>query len=155
MITISKIYGTSLDELVGNTDTENSYTLDDDGDDDDFLEGETEIYNSDGKPVGKKSRVFRVLYALPYPIIVTVMFFLWGFLWDGFYVSWTLFITIPIYYSVIDCIKTKKLGEFAYPVLAAFAYLLVGMMWGLWHPCWIIFITIPIYYAIADAIDRK
>ena len=151
LITISRMYGVSLDELVGNDSVPKcdiGYDYYDDGDD-----GET--IDSDEEPVDEKRKLLRILYALPYPILVTVMFFIWGFVWDGFYISWTLWFTIPVYYSVIDCIKTKKLDEFAYPVFVTFIYLIIGMEWGLWHPYWIIFITIPIYDAIAEAIDKR
>ena len=150
LITISRMYGISLDELVGNDAVPGR----DDGDDYDDGDDGVDL-DSDEEPVGEKRTVLRILYALPYPILATVMFLLWGFLWNGWYISWTLFVTIPVYYSLIDCIKKRKLCEFAYPVFVTFIYLVVGMEWGLWHPCWIIFITIPIYYAIADAIDRR
>ena len=154
LITISKIYGVSLDELVGNTEPLKQ-DISEDSSEDDSSDEENETVCEDGKPVGKKRTIIRVLYALPYPVLVSVMFLLWGFMWDGFYVSWTLFVTVPIYYSLIDCIRTRRLSAFAYPVFATFVYLFVGMMWGLWHPSWVIFITIPIYYAVAEAIDRR
>lgn len=155
LITISKIYGVSLDELVGNTATART-SVDyesEEREEDDFFDEDTEIITQDVAPTRRKRRVVRVLYALPYPILMTVMFLLWGFLWGGWHVAWTLFITIPIYYSVIECVKTRRLSPFAYPVFVTFIYLFVGMKWGLWHPTWIIYITIPIYYAIADAIE--
>ena len=154
MITISKIYATSLDELVGNTNTVNRDTVGDSSEEErPYEENETEI--DDEEPAGKKSVIIRVLYSLPYPVLVSVMFLVWGFMWGGFYISWTLFITVPIYYSLVECIKTKRIGCFAYPVFATFVYLFIGMEWGLWHPGWIIYITIPIFYAVADAIDRR
>jgi len=66
-----------------------------------------------------------------------------------------LFVTIPVYYSIIECIKTKRIEPFAFPVLIAFIYLLIGMQWGMWHPHWVLFLSIPLYYPIANAIDKK
>lgn len=156
LITIARMYKISLDELIANEvdqstdDTEQKNCEDDD---------EEKIYYSyDGNTADKKRRVLRVLHALPYPIIVTIAFLLWGFFAkdaSGWSVGWTLFITIPVYYSVIDCFRTKRLSNFCYPVFIAFLYCLFGMLWGLWHPLWIMFITIPVYYVIADAIDKK
>ena len=154
LITIAKMYAISLDELVGNTCIANQDTAEESGEEETYDKSSEDICE-DEKPVGKKRTIIRVLYALPYPVIVSVMFFLWGFLWGGFYISWTLFITVPIYYSLVECIKTKRVGCFAYPVFVTFVYLLTGMEWGLWHPGWIIYITIPIFYAVADAIDRR
>lgn len=136
-----------------------SVDIDEGDDDDDDDEGDEDIYYSyDGTPADKKRKFLRVLHALPYPIMVTIAFLLWGFLAkdaSGWTVGWTLFITIPVYYSVIDCFRTKRLSNFCYPVFIAFLYCLFGMLWGLWHPLWIMFITIPVYYVIADAIDKK
>ncbi len=93
---------------------------------------------------------------LPYPIIVTVAYLLLGFLTpNGWAIWWTLYVTVPVYYSVVECIKRRRFGQFAYPVFIAFLYLLVGMAYGIWHPTWIIFVTVPIYYSISSAIDRR
>jgi transcriptional regulator with XRE-family HTH domain len=152
LITISKLYGVSLDELVGNINSvENQIeTVNDvcDNDDNDALDTEDE------GSTGKKG-ISILWHAFPYPILITVIFLIWGFVWDGWYIAWTLYITVPLYHSIIECFKTKKLSPFAYPVLVAFIYVLIGMKWGLWHPYWVVFITIPIYYAIAEAIDSK
>lgn len=118
---------------------------------------EEEYYSYDDKPTDKKRRFLRLLHNLPYPILICVAYLFWGFFAkdsSGWQIGWTLFITIPIYYSIIDCFRTKKLSPFCYPVLVTFVYCLIGMAWGLWHPYWILFITIPIYYAIAEAFDR-
>lgn len=152
LITISKLYGVSLDELVGNTpapapvEEEEMIIVEKDEDDENDEEYE---------PKKDKRKIVRVLYSLPYPIFATIIFFLWGFLGSGFHVAWTIFVTIPIYYSVITCISAKKLTPFNYPVFITFIYLLIGMQWGLWHPWWILFITIPLFYPIASAIDKK
>ncbi len=103
----------------------------------------------------KKEIALRILTYLPYPIVITIAYLLWGFLGDGWALGWTLFVTIPIYYTLIDCIKKKKASHFAYPFLVAFIYLFVGMKWGYWHPNWVLFITIPIYYAIVEAIEKR
>lgn len=137
LITISKLFGVSLDELVGNT-CENAIAV--------------EAVKSESR---KKGGIWKILHAMPYPIVVTIAFLLWGFILNGWGVAWTLYITIPVYYSLIDCIRTKKITHFAYPVFITFIYCFIGMMWGLWHPFWILFITIPIYYPIADAIDKR
>ena len=123
----------------------------------DIDDEESVYYSYDGQPADKKRKILRALHALPYPIVVTIAFLLWGFLakdGNGWAVAWTLFITIPLYYSIIDCFRTKKLSNFLYPVLVAFLYCLFGMLWGLWHPLWIMFVTIPVFYAVAEAIDR-
>lgn len=164
LITISKLYGVSLDELIGNDPVPaQEQTADTDEvsepqyeDEDEKEEAEAEAYYSnDGTPADKKRKTLRALHALPYPIFVTVVFLLWGFIFDGWIVAWTLFITIPVYYSILECVRTKRITHFAYPVFVTFVYCFIGMQWDMWHPHWVLFITIPIYYAIASAIDKK
>lgn len=159
LITIANLYNISLDELIGRPapeKTEKADPQEEYEDEDDKEDAEAEAYYSDdGTPADKKRKALRALHALPYPVFATVVFLLWGFLLDGWYISWTVFITIPVYYSVIECIRTKKLSRFAYPVFITFVYCLIGMQWDGWHPWWILFVTIPIYYAIASAIDKK
>ena len=163
LISLAKLYEVSLDELVGNnvasanstpkepTTTSTDVYIDEDQynyqDDNNLPPEET--------TTGKKGKFVRALYALPYVIVVTVAYILWGCFGYGWAVGWTLYLTIPVYYSVIDCIHHKKVSHFAYPVFCAFVYCLCGMMWNLWHPMWVVFLTIPIFYAIADAIDKR
>ena len=110
---------------------------DDDEDDDDNDENDMSVWQ-----------------AVPYPIVITIAFLLIGFLASGWTWSWTLFITIPVYYSIIEAVKKRRFAEFgAFPVFLAFIYLLIGMVWNIWHPTWLIFCTIPVYYSIAEALD--
>lgn len=194
LISISRLFGVSLDTLVGNEDIKNearaeataqeasakgavpdgkesvggagifevddkSHRINEFSEEGATSTEETEepvtIVKNGQNGKKRKSRLFRALYALPYPILTAIAFLLWGFLGDAFHISWTLFVTIPVYYSLIDCIRIRKLSPFAYPVFVAFIYLLIGMAFGGWHPWWIIFITIPVYYSVAEAIDRK
>lgn len=166
LISISKLYNVSLDELVGNpthTDTSasqpsNKVVATEVQTDDVTVvveDSQSDSPQAEPKNTRPKSKFIRALYALPYVIVVTVAYILWGCLADGWGIGWTLYLTIPVYYSVIDCIHHKKVSEFCYPVFCAFVYCFCGVMWNLWHPLWVVFITIPIFYAIAEAIDRK
>ena len=207
LISIAKLYGVSLDELIGNdavkNEKENANTddmnfdnedkttdenksgihvniddgdekvkvdidtsgvqvkikdfsddFDDDDDDDDDDDGEI-YYSYTTQSTSKKQTFLRLLHNLPYPIIVTIAFLLWGFLGGAWFVSWTLFLTIPVYYSIIDCFRVKKVSRFVYPVFITFVYCFIGMQWALWHPYWILYLTIPIFYPIASAIDKR
>ena len=126
--------------------------VDDIGED---AEEEERYYSYNDEPADGKRKTLRFLHHIPYPIVITIAFLLWGFLADGWGVGWTLYITIPLYYTIIDCFRTKKVSHFCYPVLIAFIYCFIGMQWDLWHPYWILFITIPVFYVIASAIDRQ
>ena len=175
LISIAKLYGVSLDELIGNdavkNEKENTNTDDmnfdnedkttdenksgihvniDDGDekvkvdidtsgvqvkikdfsddfDDDDDDDDGEVYYSyTTQSTSKKQTFLRLLHNLPYPIIVTIAFLLWGFLAGAWFVSWTLFLTIPVYYSIIDCFRVKKVSRFVYPVFITFVYCFIG-----------------------------
>ena len=109
----------------------------------------------DGSTVIKKEK--RCWAALPWPIICVIAYLIFGFydIWGGWGQSWIIFVTVPIYYSLIEAIYKRNPSEFAYPVLTAFAYLYLGMYHHFWHPSWIIFITIPVYYSIAGVFKPK
>ena len=95
--------------------------------------------------------------SVPYPIICVIAYLIFGFgnICGGWALSWIIFITIPLYYSLVEAIYDRRLCNFAYPVLTAFIYLYLGLYHGNWHPSWIIFITVPVYYPIAAAIDKR
>ena len=119
---------------------------DDDDDDDD----EDEDDEHDPNP---RSGFWK---AVPYPIICAALYLLFGCygICGGWGKSWIIFITIPIYYSLVDVIFKRRLTAFAYPVFAAASYLYLGLYHGNWHPSWLVFFTVPIFYPIAKAIDK-
>ena len=129
----------------------NGIHIDCDDDDDDDDDDEEDRYLKNTYP---KSKLW---LDLPYPIICVIAYLLFGFLeiCGGFGLSWIIFITIPIYYSLIHAIFKKRFSDFAFPVFAAFAYLFMGLYLDNWHPSWVIFITIPVYYSIAGALDKR
>ena len=110
--------------------------------------------DDDDDDEGEKGRIISVFYSIPYPIVTVVAFLVLGLSFNAWYWAWTLFLTIPVYYSLLGTIRRKKLSHFAYPVFTAFIYCLFGMLCGIWHPLWLIFLTIPIYYPVAEAIDK-
>lgn len=90
-----------------------------------------------------------------YPLFITVVYLLLGFLTPrGWAVGWTLYVTVPVASSILDCVRTRCVSAFAYPVFVTFIYLFVGMCFYVWHPTWLLFVTIPIFYSIAGIIDR-
>ena len=130
-------------------------------DDDDEDEGDIVIVDADGKNTIKitkeKNKKKRFWLEIPYAIICAVAYLIFGFTnsFGGWGAAWIIFVTIPIYYSLVEAIFNKRFCDFSYAVLAAFLYLYLGMYHGNWHPSWLIFLTIPIYYPIAAAIDKK
>lgn len=119
-----------------------SVTKNGDGDDDDDDDDEDSVSVS-------------ILKAAPYPVIVSCAFLALGLIFDAWAWAWTLFITIPVYYSLVTAIRRRRFSDFAYPIFVTFLYCLFGMLFSWWHPGWIIFITIAIYDPIATAIDKR
>ncbi len=134
---------------------------DDDWDDNDNEEDDDIVITKDGlfevHVNDERKKKFRFWSEVPYSIICTVAYLLFGCLdiCGGWGLAWVIFITIPIYHSLVDAIYKKRFSRFAYPVLMAFVFLVFGMYFNIWHPSWLVFVTIPIYYPIATALDKK
>lgn len=151
-------------EADGNTteeDAELTAEEDDDTampDEDEEIEAEGEDGTSiviEGAENDQEGRGFAAFLekAVPYPILATIGFLLWGFLGHGWHLSWILFVTIPVYYSLLEAFRKRRADVFAYPVLVTVIYLFFGMGKSLWHPLWVLYLTVPVYYCIAEAID--
>lgn len=76
-----------------------------------------------------------------YPLLMTILFFLFGFLCNGWWWAWLLFMTIPLYYAGLSA---------AYAVYVTVLFLLLGLTAGVWHPAWLLFLTIPVFYVIRE-----
>ncbi len=110
----------------------------------------------DDEKLKQTSKAAYIWNSVPFAIIATVAYLLLGFFVDGGWeIGWTVFVLIPVYYSITDCIRKKSVSCFNYPVFVTFIFLLFGMLYGIWHPLWIIYLTIPIYYPIASVIDKS
>lgn len=90
---------------------------------------------------------------IPYPLIATIAFLLFGFfnVCGGWAWGWIVFLTIPIYYTLIGSIEKRNANIFCYPILALIIFLILGVF-GYWNVSWIIFLTIPIYYGVVNGI---
>lgn len=165
MIALAKLYNISLDELVGlSTDNqknqntpENSINADENTTLETVKKDEDKnAKNGNGKNNNTaKRQTISIFRSVPYPIVVSVIFLLIGSITHEWHVAWILFVTIPIYYTTLDCIDQKRISPFAYPVFVTCIFLFLGMQFSIWHPSWVIFITIPIFYAISHEIDKK
>lgn len=159
-VTISFNSGITVEKSKSNDDYDDDDDEDDDDDDDELYET---VYSSNGKTKKgdnvriKVKRPTRFWLEVPYPIICTVAYLIFGCynICGGWGLSWIIFVTIPIYYSFVEAIYKRRFAEFAYPVFAACVYLYLGMYHGNWHPSWIIFVTVPVYYPIANALDKE
>lgn len=97
------------------------------------------------RPDGERRK--RRWQEFPYPVLTLIGFLIWGFC-GGWALSWTLFLTIPLYYTLIEAVQKRNAYIFCYPVLVTFVFFPCGMLWGVWHPLWVLFLTIPLYYGL-------
>ena len=96
------------------------------------------IIDSDGKNkirITKKNKT-KFWLEVPYAVICALAYLVCGFTnsFGGFGLSWIIFLTIPIYYSLVEAIYKRRFSEFSYSVLVAFIYLYLGLYQGNWHP---------------------
>lgn len=122
-------------------------------DDDDDDEDDDDDMDSNDYP-RRRTRLCDVLDGV-YTILCVAAFFVWGAVFNGWEIAWTLFITIPIFTSIVACVRKKRVGKFNFPCFVAFVYLLFGMIFNIWHPLWIIFLLVPAFYPIARVIDSS
>lgn len=154
LIMLARLYGVSIDELLGHKPTVmlESSEVDAEIHDDSYDAGQIEVItNNDDKSNGKYDRRharIQLLKRIPFVLVVLIAFFLLGSVWGLWHPAWLLFMLIPVYASLVSAIEKRSPIKFCYPVLTAFIYLLLGFYCGWWHPGWIIFLTIPVYYCV-------
>lgn len=106
-----------------------------------------------------KSPAHKFFTRFPFWAIALAAFLMWGF--SGVFLGWSLcwicFLSIPLYYSLIDAIFKRNPSHFAFPVLTAALYIIFGYcnICGGWSAGWIVFLTIPVYYIICSLIHKE
>ena len=175
LIVLARLYHISLDDLLNDNESDQEIRdrvqdkrMSDDGEKDTVIltddEGQTlkikdghiHCYNNDGSEhkVDKKQMIIVSVFDGVIALLTLIGFLVWGMMFDGWEISWTLWVLMPAVMSIGQAIAKKQLTQFVWPCLVTFIYLLLGMKFGLWHPYWFLFITIPIYYIITDPIDK-
>ena len=170
LIALAKIYGMSLDELLGNPVHEQKEET--------KPEPEPEVVNAeivdedehlnecadDDEPKGA-FRIAQTIVNGAGGLIALITFLLLGFFWHGptgnlgWASGWTVFLLPVIISSILLCIEKRRITRFAYPVFIVALYCDMGIIGGaygvnLWHPYWFLFLTIPIFYIIAGSLDH-
>jgi len=153
LIKLSQIYKMPIDEILLNFDTENNFQPKIYAVAAAKSEAHTPSGGSSPSKIGYNWNMF------PYPIIVVAVYLLIGFLFNRWHPTWLLFLTIPIYYILIQMHKAssfkKKANIFPYPIICLLFYLTLGFDYNLWHPMWLLFLTIPIYYTVVNGIKTR
>ena len=87
LILLSKLYGVSMDELLSTNEPVEVKKQSTD-----------EIANEEKREQDPSCSNWM---AFPYPIVVTIIYLLLGFVFNLWHPAWILFITIPVYYSIV------------------------------------------------------
>lgn len=156
---LAKLYGITIDELVGGVAPANTYTNVQESEEQPnatgFSEGVTVVFDESPQSNETSSTPMLLLQSFPFTVVVLIAFFLTGFLCDLWYINWVLFLLIPCWYGLLGAVKSCRSDKFPYPVFVAAVYLVMGFLCELWHPGWVVFLTIPVYYWIAEAINKR
>lgn len=155
LIAIAKLYGVSLDDLVGNAKkTENTEEEKEPvSKEEKPFEGEI-IYNHRCQAKKTKKELFAEWFSGSFSFMLcTVAFLVMGIGWNLWHPGWVVFLLIPLIPSAVSCFKHKTPKYFAYPILLLGVYILIGHFTDLWHPYWLLFISIPLYYILCEGID--
>ena len=95
LIALAQLYQISLDELLLHAPDGAA------GEEPASAPGEREE-----EPAGEngRQRTKRLLEQFPYPILVTALYLLLGFVGDWWHPGWLVFLTIPIYYEIVEAL---------------------------------------------------
>lgn len=174
LIMLAKLYGISIDELLGHTPTDNAdfnpydravetqvecIPMNNDDFDakaysncssydtnDDAAYSYDATIESDAE--GKRDVRFLDYHRLPMPLLITIIYLLVGLIWNMWHPGWILYLLIPVYDSIIAAIRQRNLRCFNYPVFITVVYLVIGFYLDWWHPGWILYLTIPVFYTV-------
>lgn len=106
LILLARLYGVSLDELL---QTEDEIPRPEP--EDEAIEGTIETEEAEKEDDSqnvceeKQTKLVRVLYAIPYPVFVTVIYLVMGFWRNLWHPGWIIYLTIPIYYWLVGVIQ--------------------------------------------------
>jgi len=100
-----------------------------------------EGYKRVKKPEPKGQKIIAVS-----PFIALVIFFVGGFAFDRWDISWMAFLIIPVIAIVVEMgsNKDEHLTTALSPFIASVAYFVLGYFYGYWHPGWLVFLIVPI-----------
>ncbi len=102
----------------------------------------------------KKKHRHSIWSSFPYVIVCIIAFLGLGFFAGLWHPGWMVFLTIPLFYGLVEAITKRNMNKFPFAVLTVIVFLCLGFFLGMWHPGWIVFLTIPIYHWIGHEINR-
>ena len=173
LLLLARVYGVSLDELLGSNKANNDFQQNSNGTyDQTFIPSEEEIVQEvvdNPRQVRedaftkqlKVEKISWIVSGLAVPVGV-LAFLIVGFTWTydnyGWKFGWTLILDAIWLSSIVPVVIHKRLTDFAYPIFAIALYCTLGILGGFygfpgWSVYWFLFLTIPMYYIIAVRIQ--
>lgn len=167
LICLAKLYGMSLDELLNTDETveeirDRTIEVEEEKqkeEDTKYIKIEKGHICSRGKDDEwvreNKHPALTIALSSASALVCTILFLVFGFVYDAWYVCWVFFLLIPVFATLFEAIiHTHAFTTFCYPLVVVAIYCFIGMEYDLWHPLWVLFLTIPAYYIIFDPIDK-
>ena len=169
LICLARLYNMSLDELLNteeSTEEIRERTIEVEEEKKEEKENDEKYIKIDKGHICSRGRdeefirkgthpVFVIVSTSVVALICTILFLVFGFVFNAWKDCWLFFLFIPVFASLFEAIvDTHAFTSFAYPILVVIIYLFLGFEFDLWHPLWILFLTIPVFYIIFDPIDK-
>lgn len=163
LICLARLYGMSLDELLNTSESteeirERTKEVEEEKSNDEIHIKKDDICKCDCDSEflrEKKHPIAIVVISSITALIATILFLVFGFVFDAWKDCWLFFLFIPVIASLFEAIiNTHAFTSFCYPILIVIIYLFLGFEYDSWHPLWVLFITIPVFYIIFDPIDK-
>lgn len=89
-----------------------------------------------------------------YITLIMIVYIMLGVFTKKWHPYWLIFLTIPIYGSLVEAILRRKVSIFSIEMLAISVYVTVGFISNIWHPTWVILLIIPIYRSTLSAMRK-
>lgn len=167
LICLAKLYGMSLDELLNTDETveeirdrtievEEEKSKEEDAKYIKIEKGHICSRGKDDEWVREnKHPALTIALSSASALVCTILFLVFGFAFDAWYVCWVFFLLIPVFATLFEAIiHTHAFTTFCYPLVVVAIYCFIGMEYDLWHPLWVLFLTIPVFYIVFDPIDK-
>lgn len=102
----------------------------------------------------RKIRAIKSLLMSIYSTTMIVLYLVLSLFTGLWHPLWVLFLTIPIYGSLVSSILRKNASIFSIETLAIATFITVGLITKVWHPTWAILLVIPLYRTTLSSIER-
>ena len=168
LIALSRIYGVSIDELLGSATSISKDDLYDEAVDN--VKAEYDVPKLGAKLSFKERRAIEkakpalypglksVLMKIPVWLLVPIVYIVFGMLFRVWHPLWLLFFFIPFYYQVCHALGAKNRRSFLrrLPIVPTVLviFFCLGFFAGLWKYAWLLFFAIPLYYWGAGVVKK-